>query len=163
MTTGVFVYRDGVKVELTPEEIPTPDLAALKARRRDEVNRFRDEKNLSDITFNGVVFQADQRSQDRLDRARTSALSAITAGAQQGDFRWHGQSVDFFWIAKDNTQVVMDAQTTVLFGNAMVAREGLLIATAAAIKNAIDQIDAGDPALTVAAVEAFDITQGWPA
>lgn len=102
---------------------------------RDDVNAERDRRNYLDFTFQGVVYQADQRSQDRLNRARTSALAALMAGAASGDYRWHGEDTDFFWISKDNTKIHMDAQTVVAFGNSMVAREGLLIASADALKN----------------------------
>jgi len=102
---------------------------------RDDVNAERDRRNYLDFTFNGIVYQADQRSQDRLNRARTSALAALMAGAVAGNYRWHGEDTDFFWISKDNTKVYMDAQTVVAFGNSMVAREGLLIAAADALKN----------------------------
>lgn len=150
---------DGVLVDMTPEEIAaiTPSLEDVKERRRGEVNALRDEKLLEDFTFGGIVYQADERSQERLDRARASALAAIVGGAQVGNLRWHGEDVDFFWIAKDNSQTVMDAQTALAFGNAMVAREGMLIAAGSAIKATIDA------ATTKEAVEAIDITTGWPA
>ncbi|MGV2975682.1 DUF4376 domain-containing protein [Roseibium alexandrii] len=150
---------DGELVDMTADEIAaiTPSLEDVKERRRGEVNALRDEKLLKDFIFGGVVYQADERSQERLDRARASALAAIVGGAEAGNYRWHGQSQDFFWIGKDNSLNKMDAKTTLAFGNAMVAREGMLIAAGSAIKATIDA------ATTKDAVEAIDITTGWPA
>ena len=115
-----------------PQVKPEPELT------RADINVERDRRNFLDFTFNGVVYEADRISQDRLNRARTSALAAIANGAVVGDYRWHGVAEDFVWIAKDNSQHLMDAQTTLAFGNAMVAREGLLIVKAAALKAALE-------------------------
>jgi hypothetical protein len=154
VTSREIQISNGKALEVyTVEDKP---LEQYKEERRAEVNTLRDEKMISDFTYDSVVYQADDLSQARLDRARASALAAIVGGAQPGDYRWHGQAQDFFWIAKDNSLNVMDAQTTLAFGNAMVAREGMLIAAGTAIKSAIDAC------ATVQEVAAIDITTGWP-
>ncbi len=118
--------------------LPKPKQKPKPALTRADINAERDRRNYLDFTFNGVVYEADRVSQDRLNRARTSALAAVAGGAVVGDYRWHGVAEDFVWIAKDNSQHLMDAQTTLAFGNAMVAREGLLIVQAAALKAALE-------------------------
>jgi hypothetical protein len=156
---NAFTYNNGWTVIDQPaiDAILARRLTEAKDSRRAEVNTLRDEKMISDFTYDSVVYQADDLSQARLDRARASALAAIVGGAQPGDYRWHGQAQDFFWIAKDNSLTTMDAQTTLAFGNAMVAREGMLIAAGTAIKSTIDACT------TVEEVAAIDITTGWPA
>lgn len=149
---------NGKLVDTPPDEIAasTPSLDQLKNRKKDAVNRIRDERLVSDFAFNGVVYQADERSQERLDRARASALAAIIGGAQVGNYRWHGEDVDFFWIAKDNSRIDMDAHTTLAFGNAVVAREGLLISAGDSLKKTIDAASDQN------SLDAIDIEAGWP-
>jgi len=106
--------------------IPAPDDAAVNAER--------DRRLSLGITFQSHTFQTDPDSRERIDRSRISAMAAIMGGVQPGDLRWHGLAVDFFWIAADDTRIPMDAQTMVAFGNAMAAREGLLIVAGNDIK-----------------------------
>ena len=98
------------------------------------VNAERDRRLGLGIVFRGATFQTDPDSRERIDRSRISAMAAIMGGVQPGDLRWHGLPVDFFWIAADDTRVPMDAQTMVALGNAMAAREGLLIVAGNDIK-----------------------------
>jgi hypothetical protein len=134
---------------------------ALVLSRRDQmvqkINAERDRRIDAPFTFSGVAFQADPVSRERIDRARISALGAITGGAQPGNLRWHGEPVDFAWIAADDSRVSMDAQTVFMFGSRLAAREGLLV------------VHANDLKLLVAAAEddaeldTIDIMAGWPA
>jgi hypothetical protein len=70
------------------------------------------------FSFGGYTFQSDVESQKRINGATTMALLAVMGGKQPGDFRWNGGDQDFYWIAADNSQVPMDAQTVVKFGKA---------------------------------------------
>lgn len=106
---------------------------------RDDVNYERDRRLNKDFEFNGVTYDGDEISQKRLNNARTSALAAIIAGTLASDYRWHGGGVDFFWIAKDNSRIQMDAHMVLALGNAIADRERSLIAAADAIK-AMDPI-----------------------
>ena len=132
-----------------------PDGAPKPRPTRQDVNAERDRRLEEDFTFNSVVFQADKTSQQRLEKARVSALAAKASGAQPGDYRWHGRAIDFFWIAKDNSHVNMDADTVIQFGNALAAREGLLIAAADTVKALEDTAD-GIP-------DEFANHPAWPA
>lgn len=98
------------------------------------VNAERD-RRISKFTFNGVVYDYDPTSSDRIDKARGSALAAIIAGAQPGNLRWADPEVDFGWIAANNSFTLMDAPTTLAFGNAAAAWEGLHIVAARTLKD----------------------------
>ena len=124
-----------------PELLPTPP----------NVDGERDRRINAGITFNGTVFQTDDRSRTRIEKARVSAITALQSGVQAGDLKWTGVGTDFFWIALDNTRVPMDAPTTVAFGSAVAAREGLIIVAASDLKKRIEAGEAianvGDNAL----------------
>lgn len=147
-SNGVWTVADQARLDMR--------LSEVKARKKAEVNAFRDQKMFEDFTYNGAVYQADKKSQDRIEKARTSALTAIVAGAQENDLRWHQQPVDFYWITKANTRVLMDAQSMAAFGAAVAAREGLLIARGSDLKNQIDN------AADYVALDAIDLNAGWP-
>lgn len=89
------------------------------------------------ITFSGKFFQTADLDRERIDRSRISAMAALMNGVQEGNLRWHGLPVDFFWIAADNSRVPMDAQTMVAFGNAVAAREGVMIVAGNDLKRRI--------------------------
>lgn len=108
-----------------------PDTAVSKA----DVDAERDRRINGDFTFNGKVYQCDEISRQRIDRARSSAIAAIQNGALPGDLRWCFEDIDFLWIAKDDSLSEMDAHATVAFGSAIGAREGKLILAARALKN----------------------------
>ena len=136
---------NGVPVPLTQAESDqlAAEEAAFEARpvTADMVDRERDRRLVLDFTFNGVVFQRDAAAVKRINGAGTLALAAIIGGAQPGDLRWHGEDTDFAWIAKDNSLVTMDAQTTLAFGQAAAKVETLLVFAAKALK-AMDPIPA---------------------
>lgn len=146
-------------------QIPTGTVEAAapvdrKAQMTADINAERDRRIDAPFVFNGVAFQADPISRGRIDRARISALAAILGGARAGDLRWHGQPVDFVWIAADDSRISMDAQTVVQFGSGLAAREGLLVVHANDLKQDVaDAADAGNDA----ALDAIDIMAGWPA
>ena len=93
------------------------------------------DRRLMTFTFGGVVYDFDEISRNRIDKARGSALAAIIAGAEANDLRWADANNDFGWIAADNSFTTMDAPTTLAFGNAAAAWEGLHIVAARALKN----------------------------
>ena len=86
--------------------------------------------------FNGHVFDFDPDSKSRITGAATLAGFAIGQGAQANDYRWHGGSTDFVWIAQDNTAVPFDAQTMFAMGQAAAEHERAHIFAARALKDA---------------------------
>lgn len=102
-----------------------------------DINAERDRRLGLGITFAGHPYQTDEISRQRINTSRISAMAAIMGGAQPGDLRWPGVDKDFFWIAADDVRVPMDAQTMVAFGNAVAAREGLLIVAGNDLKQRI--------------------------
>lgn len=110
-----------------PKPAPTPEA----------INAERDRRLGLGITFAGHPYQTDEISRQRINTSRISAMAAIMGGAQLGDLRWPGVDKDFFWIAADDVRVPMDAQTMVAFGNAVAAREGLLIVAGNDLKQRI--------------------------
>lgn len=103
--------------------IPPPD----PARNPSDVAAERDRRLRLDFEFEGVMYQRDSISVQRIAGAAQMASLAIAAGAQPGDLFWHGGEQPFGWIASDDTVTPMDAQTVVAFGMAAAARETLLI------------------------------------
>lgn len=114
--------------------IEAEQVRVVRAPSSDDVNRERD-RRLQKFTFEGVVYDFDAASSNRIDKARGSALAALIAGAQPGNLRWANPNVDFGWIAADNTITPMDAHTCLAFGNAAAAWEGLHIIAARTLKD----------------------------
>lgn len=100
----------------------------------EDVAAERDRRLQADFTFQGVQFQRDPTSIARISGAGTLALGAIVKGAQPGDLRWPGGDEDFVWIASDNSEVPMDAQTCFAFGQAAAAVETRMIFAAKALR-----------------------------
>jgi hypothetical protein len=104
------------------------------AAQQSRINVERD-RRLERFTFGGVVYDFDATSRARIDKARGSALAALIAGAQANDLRWADPDTDFGWIAANNSFTLMDAPTTLAFGNAAAAWEGLHIVAARNLKD----------------------------
>lgn len=98
------------------------------------VDAERDRRLDLNFAFNGVSFQRDPVAIRRITGAGALALGAIVAGAQAGDYYWHGGADPFTWIAADNSLVQMDAQTTYAFAAAAAAIETILVFKAKALK-----------------------------
>lgn len=109
-----------------------------RADLQSRINVERDRRT-SRFRFGGIVYDYDALSSDRIDKARGSALAVIIARSGDptlvGDLRWANPNIDFGWIAADNTFQPMDALTTLAFGNAAAAWEGLHIIAARALKD----------------------------
>lgn len=117
----------------TPPAPPPPTFSAL-------VNAERDRRIGAGFTFDfgsgAVEFDSDEQSRENIAGALGLAQLAIAGGAQPGDLRWSNPSVDFAWIAADNSQVTMDAQTCAAFCAAAMGYKGALYMAARAIKDA---------------------------
>ena len=127
---GLRRYVDGEVVEYTP---PKPPVTPA------DVDRERDRRIGAGFEFEGVLYQARERDQGNIAGAATAALAAIMNGANPGDYRWHGGASDFVWIAADNTEHKMDAQTAFAFGQAAMQHKTRHIFAARALKDS-DQI-----------------------
>jgi hypothetical protein len=88
-----------------------------------------------DFEFQGVMYQRDPISVQRISGASQIAAMAIAQGAEAGDIFWHGGEAAFGWIASNDTVTPMDAQTVVAFGMAAAARETALIFAARDLRN----------------------------
>jgi hypothetical protein len=86
----------------------------------EEVDRERD-RRISILRFDGVDFQCDVGSQQRITAAGLTAKLAVLAGTQAGNLRWMSPDADFGWIAADNTVATMDALHMAVFSDAATA------------------------------------------
>jgi hypothetical protein len=84
--------------------------------------------------FEGVKFQARIEDQKRITGASILATIAVMNGAQVGDYRWHGGTSDFVWIADDNSLVIMDAFDIINFGKKAAEWESNHVFAAYALK-----------------------------
>lgn len=100
------------------------------------VNAERD-RRLRQFSFSARQFDfCDGRGSDiNIAGAGTLALAAIIAGAQPNDLRWADPIADFTWVAADNTQTTMDAQTCLLFAQAAASWKARHIRAARVIKD----------------------------
>lgn len=116
---------------------PAPeDPAPTNEELRIAINIERDRRVDAGFLFGGVHYQSSADDRENIAGAATASLGAISAGAQVGDYRWHGGPSDFQWIAADNTMHTMDAQTVFALGQAAMAHKQAHIFAARALKDA---------------------------
>jgi hypothetical protein len=74
-------------------------------------------RRVSTFVYAGKEFDfVDGKGSDvNVAGAGTLALAAMIAGAQVGNLRWADPNLEFSWVAKDNSSVLMDAHTTLAF------------------------------------------------
>lgn len=101
------------------------------------VTTERDRRIDGGFLFNGMSFQTRPQDRENIAGAAQLAAFAIMAGAQPGDFRWHGGEADFVWIAEDNSFTPMDAHTFIGFARAAAVYKSGLIFAARALKDRI--------------------------
>ncbi|WLR94255.1 DUF4376 domain-containing protein [Shinella zoogloeoides] len=120
-----------------PATIITAEHKATAARAELEraIDTERDRRIDAGFVFVGTHFQSRPGDRENIAGASTAALAAISAGAAEGDLRWHGGDTDFCWIAEDNGLVPMDAQTMFNFGQAAMAHKQAMIFAARALKD----------------------------
>jgi hypothetical protein len=99
-----------------------------------DVDRECDRRLRGTAAFGAHTFQTDQLSLIRIAGAGSLAAAALVAGAQPGDYRWHGGGEDFVWFSADNTAVPLDAQAMFSFAQAMAIREGDFVRASRALK-----------------------------
>lgn len=99
-----------------------------------DVDEERDRRIEDTFVFNGVAYDNDPVSKQRIAGAGSKAGLRVLGGAQPGDLTWYGAPAPFTWIAKDNTLVTMDAQTCEAFASAAMLHESAVIFAALALK-----------------------------
>lgn len=99
------------------------------------VDQERDQRIDGGFEFRGIRYQSRPQDRENIAGAAVAALAAISAGATEGNYRWHGGDSDFQWIAEDNTLHPMDAQTMFAFGQAAMAHKQAMIFAARALKD----------------------------
>ncbi len=104
----------------------------------------------------GFAYQGKSYQIDPASQANMAAVGAMALGSV-GNPTSAPWPAGFVWIAADNSQVTMTAQQAYAFTYAAGLYVSAAILNLRALKN---QILA---AASVAAVEAVDLTQGWPA
>ncbi|WP_353474778.1 DUF4376 domain-containing protein [Salipiger sp. H15] len=122
-------------MDLTAYRSPAVIAAEARATKLSAITAERDRRINGGFTFGGVIFQTRPEDRENMSGAATSALAAMTSGAEAGDLRWHGGESDFAWIAEDNTLHPMDAQTMFSFGQAAMAHKQAHIFAARALKD----------------------------
>ncbi|MBO6814555.1 MAG: DUF4376 domain-containing protein [Rhizobiaceae bacterium] len=100
-----------------------------------QINAERDRRIATGFVFNGVLFDFDPHSKQRVTGAATLAGFAAAAGSISGDLRWANPNNDFEWISADNSLISMDAQTCFAFGKAAADHESRHIFAANALKS----------------------------
>ena len=120
------------------------ELDLRKAERKRKVERLRASHNM---THDGRVWQVTPRSQRMISAAAFQA-SRVTEASP-----W---PTDFTWIDNDNNEVTLTAAQVLALEKAMFDRLYGRRLRARALKDAIDE------AVDVGAVDAIDITTGWP-
>lgn len=143
--TGVVAARDdGVMVFVEPHHREWGDLSKVATDYEPpppdpitaaDISRERDRRLAADFDFQGVRYQRDPLSVQRIAGAAQLATLALAQGAQPGDLRWHGGAGDFGWIASDDSVTPMDAPTVIDFARAAAGRETALIFAARTLRH----------------------------
>lgn len=112
------------------KNIKTSDqlLAELREKKREEINAIRDMKETEGFTFNGTVFQSDQRSVERMAVASNAAISAILTN----------QPFQLVWRAADNSEHALDANGVLALTVALATHGNQLHETAKQLKSQVD-------------------------
>ena len=101
-----------------------------------QVNAERDKRIALGFNYGPHRFDFDTASKSRITGAATLAGFAMGAGAQAGNFLWHGGTDPFTWILQDNTTLQIDAPTMFQIGQVAANWEASHITAARALKDA---------------------------
>jgi hypothetical protein len=107
--------------------------------------------NPKGFTIQGATMQIDAASQANIGGAVSAAL---LSSQNPTDFSWDS---GFYWVAADNSHIAMTAAQMVAFGHAVFEYVRLTRMNIRAIKDAIAA------AAAQAALDAIDVTAGYPA
>ena len=121
---------------------PSP-LTVLKKKKSDEITQMRERRNLSPITYQNVLFDADEEAQ----RNVSAWMVNIAAGQNPPS--------GFVWRAYDNTNHPADADFVVGLGNAITMRGTYLYQQSWIKKAEVAALTTSED------VRAYDVTTGW--
>lgn len=127
-----------------PDPMPGPPQPSIEQRRAERaalVNRLRDDRAGTGITFDGHRYDTDPRSRENL----AGAVASVGGGGGLPD--------GFAWRTEDNQLVAMTPQKLAQLGRAVVDHVNACYARSWQLKDTIAASD--DP-------ESIDITSGWP-
>ncbi|OZG69872.1 hypothetical protein BTA51_28965, partial [Hahella sp. CCB-MM4] len=137
LVPGSFTQESGAWVQgWTVRSMPSEEQAQATGTLRAQINAERGRRMVEPFTFAGKPFDFSQESKTRISGAGTLAGFSLAAGAQAGDYLWHGGDEPFAWIADDNSVMQMDAQTVFAFGQAAAARVSAIVFAARTLKDA---------------------------
>jgi len=119
---------------------PTPKLKAIKLS---EINAERERRNLSPISYQNVLFDADAEAQ----RNVSAWMTNIAAG--------QNPPAGFVWRGYDNVDHPADAAFIVGLGNAITLRGTYLYQRSWIKKAEVDALTTSED------VKAYDVTAGW--
>jgi hypothetical protein len=131
-----YVWQQDGWVDTTP-------ITRLKAQVEKQINEERNRINLFLITFNGVLFDADEIAQQNIQ----SWVTNIAAGQLP--------PADFKWRAYDNTYYPADASFITGLWNAITARKSRIFERSWIKKAELQALT------TVEEVKAYDVKTGW--
>ena len=100
-----------------------------------QVNEERDRRMHSQFDFNTWTFDSNTAALNRITGAATLAGFALAAGAQAGDYLWHGGTTPFSWILNDNSVIQIDAPTMFAIGQAAATWGAAHVFAARALKD----------------------------
>lgn len=121
------LYRIFAGEFVAPAVNAAAELEAAQAAKWEEIKRRRRAEELSPITCQGYVYDADEDSQSKL--AGAVQIAAISMGA--------GQPFSIEWTLSDNTAVTLDAAGMLAVGLALGARTSALYAYARTLRTQI--------------------------
>jgi hypothetical protein len=107
---------------------PPPTLADLKAAKKDAINAERDRRETEGFEFNGVMYDSDERSAQRIAVAVGAALAAP-------------ETFSVTWTAQDNSEHVLDAAGVLGLNGALAAYGDSVHQTAKTLKAAVDDAE----------------------
>ena len=107
-----------------------------------QIDAERDRRIHTRFQFGGVWYQCREQDVVNINGMAASALSAIIIADKAGrdissDLRWSDPTKDFYWIAEDNSHVLMTAPTVVELGNAYARFRSAIILQASALKQRV--------------------------
>jgi hypothetical protein len=109
---SIWVVRDKTESELHTES----------NERRKLIDSERDRRIANGFVFQNKIYDSRPEDQKRIAGATQLAFMAVLNNAQPDDYLWADET-PFGWIAQDNTIVLMDAPTVILFGKTAAAWE----------------------------------------
>lgn len=143
--SGDLVWDEGLQ---TVRPLSTDDVFALSKRnKRDAINTKKNAVEQGGFPYLGKIVDSDPISCQRISVAGAAASIALQAG----------QPFDLEWSCQDNSTLPLDAMGTLGLVQALAVWGLTCHQVAQAHKQAVEAL------ATVAEVEAYDYSTGWPA